>query len=976
MTKLKNSSFVIAATILLLFSLGSLYCQIVVSDSKEKLKKSKQKLYPTKNVVGAELELSKDAHLLKIRHRVLTNERTEIRFNGLEFAPNAWPYIRRRADVENRYVYLPKKVVKTGKNTIHISFSNDPPAEINITLFNYRKNLDGYIYVLFSDSAHSPPNRILLRTTPYANVVILGLWITICFLSKTLSGGNKHLFIYRHRYLLSFLFFLSFLLLWLNSHLAYKIVVAPGFFWSAVLISSGVTSIRHLPETAKASFKLASKTTDHLLTETEFDVRVGVPFVLLVIVANLWVYWPSFFHLFRHDEWFLFFVSRDAPPNLEFLVKHIDWQLRLPYDRLMFRPLSQGMVALNRVVFDANYIGPHILTFLKHILTTFCLWWLMWQLNPRWISWLFALLFSVLVVSADPIIWPLLDAYILTTIFTILAVMIFRKTMYNQTSVLRGFAWLTLLLFLNLLTSEIAFPMPFAFFLAYWTIFRDRREPTFRKKDRCIWLVLLLPIALSAALYSVHLYSAYPDFRMTPQSSTIGLWRPIINMARCILVLLSGMAFPMFARTRYLDKMYFVAFPAGITLATASIVICIRLRKKMLRRATREVLFSTMLVFAVLAVICFSRAAYLNNLLDSSKLPGHYVYCVSALVILAIYALIDFDKVASSSKSSLVLFTVLVFLIVSHGVKTNQAALEIDKRTAHLKKYFDSVSSFVLGHKNEPDFSFKIIDRPPKITAFPWYHETCVDGLFNRFIDNKTPRYVLEYNPLSEELKYSLYQEYQPGIVRSDSTTNVSQEPDYINSLGMQFEKVSRGGYHFLMGIVEVTQKQWKAVMGANPSRFINDDHPVENVSYDMVQELVRHLNKTEGDGFYRLPTVEEYSYLVNISPLSQAPSNIKEHAWLKHNSQGTTHPVGSLSPLIGGFHDLIGNVWEWTKDPIYYDSELQSLQTAPHLCFGGSWRDDDISMDNLITNYPLDFRHEHLGFRLVKEIGNSVEKE
>ncbi|MHC4497898.1 MAG: formylglycine-generating enzyme family protein [Planctomycetota bacterium] len=295
---------------------------------------------------------------------------------------------------------------------------------------------------------------------------------------------------------------------------------------------------------------------------------------------------------------------------------------------------------------------------------------------------------------------------------------------------------------------------------------------------------------------------------------------------------------------------------------------------------------------------------------------------------------------------------------------------------AHLKKYFDSVSDFVLGHKNEPDFSFKIIDRPPKVEAFPWYHETCVDGLFNRFIDNKTPRYVLEYDYPSEELKDSLYEENQPRIVESELLTNVSQEPDYINSLGMQFEKVSRGGYHFLMGIVEVTQKQWKAVMGANPSRFINDDHPVENVSYDMVQELVRHLNKTEGDGFYRLPTVEEYSYLVNISPLSQAPSNIKEHAWLKHNSQGTTNPVGSLSPLIGGFHDLIGNVWEWTKDPIYYDSELQPLQTAPHLCFGGSWRDDDISMDNLITNYPLDFRHEHLGFRLVKEIVGSVKKE
>ncbi|MHC4238438.1 MAG: formylglycine-generating enzyme family protein [Planctomycetota bacterium] len=974
MTKLKNSSFVIAVTILLLFSLGSLYRQVVISDSRGKFRESKQKLYPTEDVVRAELELSKDAHLLKIKHDVLRNRRTEIRFNGLELAPNAWPYIRKRVDFENRYVYLPQKVVKTGRNTVHISFSNDPPAEVDIMVFNYRKSFDGYIYVLFSDSAHSPCNKIFFRTTPYANVVILALWITICFLAKTLSGGNKHLFIYRRRCLLSFLLFLSFLLLWLNSHLAYTIVVTPGFFWCIAIILLLVLSVRRLPSTSRNSIRLVSQTTDYLFPETQFYLRAGVLFSLFLIIVNVWVYWPSFFHLFRHDEWFLFFASRNALPNLEFFIKHIDWQLTLPYDRMMFRPFSQSMLALNRVIFDTDYVGPHILTFLKHILTTFCLWWLMWQLNPRWISWLFALLFSVLVTSADPVIWPLVDAYILTTMFTILAVIIFRRTIYNQIPVIKGFLSVTLLLFLNLLTSEIAFPIPFVFFFAYWTIFRDRREPTLRKKDTCIWLVLLVPIILWAMLYSVHLYFAYPDFSMTSQSASIGIWLPIINMPRCILILLLGIAFPMFAATRYLDKVYFQASLVGIILASASILICMRLRKKMFRRATSEVLLSTMLVFAVLAVICFSRAAYVNRLLSRSMLPGHYAYCVGALIILAIYALIDFDRVASSSKSSLVLFTVLVFLIVNHGLKTNQAALEIEKRTAHLKKYFDSVSDFVLSHKNEPDFSLKIIDRPPKVKAFPWYHETCVDGLFNRFVDNKAPKYVLEYDYVSQELKYSLYEESQPRIVKSELPTNVSQEPDYVNSLGMQFEKVSRGGYHFLMGIVEVTQKQWKAVMGANPSRFRNDDHPVENVSYDMIQEFIRHLNQTESDGFYRLPTVEEYSYLVNISPFSQEPNNIKERAWLKHNSQGTANPVGSLSPLIGGFHDLIGNVWEWTKDPIHYDSELRPLQTAPRLCFGGSWRDDD--MDNLITNYPLDFRHEHLGFRLVKEIASSVRKE
>jgi formylglycine-generating enzyme required for sulfatase activity len=100
----------------------------------------------------------------------------------------------------------------------------------------------------------------------------------------------------------------------------------------------------------------------------------------------------------------------------------------------------------------------------------------------------------------------------------------------------------------------------------------------------------------------------------------------------------------------------------------------------------------------------------------------------------------------------------------------------------------------------------------------------------------------------------------------------------------------------------------------------------------------------------------------------------IEKYAWLRVNAERVTHPVGSLDPTPAGFYDLIGNVWEWTENPIYYDSGLEPFEGAPHLCFGGSWRDEAPDMDNLITNYPLDFRHEHLGFRLAREIGNPEE--
>ena len=137
--------------------------------------------------------------------------------------------------------------------------------------------------------------------------------------------------------------------------------------------------------------------------------------------------------------------------------------------------------------------------------------------------------------------------------------------------------------------------------------------------------------------------------------------------------------------------------------------------------------------------------------------------------------------------------------------------------------------------------------------------------------------------------------------------------------------RISRG---FWMGKYEVTQAQWQAVMGNNPSRFkeYGRDCPVENVSWNEVQAFVRNLNERDAGGKYRLPTEAEWEYAARAGTGTDTyAGNIAEPrgndpvlngiAWYDENSGGRTHPVGGKTPNAFGLHDVVGNVWEWVGD-------------------------------------------------------------
>jgi formylglycine-generating enzyme required for sulfatase activity len=186
----------------------------------------------------------------------------------------------------------------------------------------------------------------------------------------------------------------------------------------------------------------------------------------------------------------------------------------------------------------------------------------------------------------------------------------------------------------------------------------------------------------------------------------------------------------------------------------------------------------------------------------------------------------------------------------------------------------------------------------------------------------------------------------------------------------------------FYLGKYEVTQDQWQAVMGTNPSNFKGEANlPVEWVSWDDVQEFIRKLNAKEGGTKYRLPTEAEWEYAARSGSTTtysfgNDARQLGEYAWYSTNSGRKTHTVGQKKPNAWGLHDMHGNVWEWVQDwygPYVADAVTDPLGPASgssRRLRGGGWGIGAGGCQSAERNRAMPgHRGGSLGFRLLRTV-------
>jgi len=228
---MKNRFFFLTVTVIFGIFLSYLYAHFVIFSPQTQFKEFKRTVSLEDNKAEVCLNLPKDAYFLKIKHIIQKEQPKDIFINGSKITPNIYPYIKTKGIIETDSIYVPKDIIKEGKNAIDIYFSKNKPADLDIILSNYRKNIGNDIYILFNDSANLSSNKISFKIIASVLIILFLIFSGLLYLlNKFLSLTINRLFLYQIYSFLPFFIFLSFLWIAFDLTDIYKVVMTPAYF--------------------------------------------------------------------------------------------------------------------------------------------------------------------------------------------------------------------------------------------------------------------------------------------------------------------------------------------------------------------------------------------------------------------------------------------------------------------------------------------------------------------------------------------------------------------------------------------------------------------------------------------------------------------------------------------------------------------------------------------------------------------------
>ncbi len=184
----------------------------------------------------------------------------------------------------------------------------------------------------------------------------------------------------------------------------------------------------------------------------------------------------------------------------------------------------------------------------------------------------------------------------------------------------------------------------------------------------------------------------------------------------------------------------------------------------------------------------------------------------------------------------------------------------------------------------------------------------------------------------------------------------------------------------FYMSVYEVTQEQYKKVMGTNPSRFEGPRRPVDTVSWRDAQMFCQKLSSIDG-GRYRLATEAEWEYACRAGTTTAyywGDDFDSRYGWTISNSEATTHEVGARLPNAWGLRDMAGNVAEWCQDWYEKYDSSSPVQVDPkgpsegvyRILRGGSWGHTPASCRSAYRKWQTpEHKYDDCGIRVVLEL-------